>query len=173
MICLPDRVEVINLGRLLRNKSRSHDRLGTHLAGNGSVNHCPGVNNSPLPGRYCCEQTRVNQGGTTRRRRGRRRRRRGGCGRGNGSQQQRSGDDKGCIKCAVCETTCWSSKQYSNKQRKTVKGTHKVQARDAPICCSVAAPRTSRASSPLMAVATPVALMLARSWVKETTPSLS
>ena len=67
----------------------------------------------------------MNQGGTTRRRRGRRRRRRrGGCGRGNGSQQQRSGDDKGCIKCAVCETTCWSSKQYSNKQRKTVKGTH-------------------------------------------------
>ena len=51
--------------------------------------------------------------------------------------------------------------------------THKVQARDAPICCSVAAPRASRASSPPMAVAAPVALMLARSWVKETTPSLS
>ena len=58
MICLPDRVEVISLGKLLKNKSRGHDRLGTHLAGNGSVNHCPGVNNSPLPGRYCCEQTR-------------------------------------------------------------------------------------------------------------------
>ena len=48
-----------------------------------------------------------------------------------------------------------------------------VQECHAPICCPVVAPWTSRASSPLVAVATPVALMLARSWVKETTPSLS